>query len=291
MDNNSSRFTIREDSADVPDSIYTADAENLRIEKLGNRLTLVTMLIPCLMAVVLAVAYLDIKNRVVSTQNSGTIGVQNLAKDLESRFSNLSLKQAKLEEQLNQNTSALQTLSAGLKANLTKSMDDVKGGLKGKANQSDLKALSKETESAIGNLKKQLAEINASFDKFDEELAGQILLISQSVKEDHEALANLEGKALHLENEKLSKESLKLSIGLERLSLQEMVKDNIRKVEKKLSRLDKRIKALDQQVKKQAIQSPQPLSSPVQVHQPTAPKDSTPSAPESTTTIEELPIN
>ena len=195
MDNDSSRFTIHEDSAEVPDSIYTADAENLRIEKLGNRLTLVTVLIPCLLAVVLAVAYLDIKNRVVSSQNTGIIGVQNLAKDLESRFSNLSLKQTKLEEQLNENTSALQTLSAGIKANLTKSMDDVKGGLEGKANQSDLKALTKKTETAIGELKKELADLDASLAKFDEELAGQILLISQGVKEDHEKLASLDEKA------------------------------------------------------------------------------------------------
>ena len=89
----------------------------------------------------------------------------------------------------------------------------------------------------------------------------------------------------------MSKESLKLSIGLERLSLQEMVKDNIREVEKKLSQMDKRIKALDQQVKKQAMQTPPPQSAPVQVHQPAAPKGSTSSSPASPTTIEELPIN
>jgi hypothetical protein len=116
--NDTSRFTIRDMEAE-PDSMYIADAENLRIEKLSTRITLVAVLIPCLLVVVLAVAYLDIKNRVINTQSTGSMGVQNFSKDLESRFSNLSLKQAKLE-QLAENTEALKTATAALQVNLKK---------------------------------------------------------------------------------------------------------------------------------------------------------------------------
>ena len=66
--NDASRFTIRDGEAE-PDTIYIADAENLRIEKLSTRVTLVAVLIPCLLVVVLAIAYLDIKNRVINTQH------------------------------------------------------------------------------------------------------------------------------------------------------------------------------------------------------------------------------
>jgi hypothetical protein len=63
------RFTIR-DEGETPDSFYMADAENLRIEKLSTRITLVAVLIPCLLVIVLAVAYLDIKNRVTCARRS-----------------------------------------------------------------------------------------------------------------------------------------------------------------------------------------------------------------------------
>ena len=58
-----SRFTIRGAQTE-PDAVYMADADNLRIEKLSTRVTLVAVLIPCLLVVVLVIAYLDIKNRV-----------------------------------------------------------------------------------------------------------------------------------------------------------------------------------------------------------------------------------
>ncbi len=119
-----SRFTLR-GGEDVQNSIYISDAENLRIEKLSTRVTLVAVLIPCLLVIVLAVAYLDIKNRVINTQNTGSMGVQNLSKDLESRFSNLSLKQAKLEDQFAANSKSLETTTAALQVNLQKAITEV----------------------------------------------------------------------------------------------------------------------------------------------------------------------
>ena len=120
-----SRFTIRDEES-APDSIFMADAENLRIEKLGTRITLVAVLIPCLLVIVLAIAYLDIKHRVISTQNTGSMGVQNLSNDLESRFSSLSLKQAKIEQQLAETSKALDTATATFQVNLKKATAELK---------------------------------------------------------------------------------------------------------------------------------------------------------------------
>ena len=278
------RFTIRDGEAE-PDSIYISDAENLRIEKLSTRVTLVAVLIPCLLVVVLAIAYLDIKNRVINTQNSGSMGVQNLSKDLESRFSNLSLKQAKIEEQLAQNTKALETATAALQINLKKTTSEFKRITDGKPDRTEITAVVTKTESSVAALKKEMADLNMAFSKFDEELAAQILLMAEGLKKDQGRLAEIEKKAQQLDAEKLGKASLDLALGLERLGLQEMVKDRIREIEKKLAEVNKQMDALNQRLNAQvqkAPPSPSAIASPTTPAAPSDAKSSPPSIVEQT---------
>jgi chromosome segregation ATPase len=273
-----SRFTIRGAQAE-PDAMYMADADNLRIEKLSTRVTLVAVLIPCLLVVVLVIAYLDIKHRVINTQTSGSMGVQNLSKDLESRFSNLSLKQAKMEEQLTETSNALETATAALQINLKKATTEFKRMTDDKADRSALAAITHKTEASVAALQKDMADLNTAFSKFDEELAAQILLMADGLKKDQGRLAEIEKKAQRLDLEKLSKESMELTLGLERLGLQEMVKDRIREVEKKLAAFSKQIDSLNQRLNAQAQKASRSSSAgaaPVPSPKPPLPPDPNP---------------
>lgn len=275
QNDNRSRFTIR-DEEDVPD--YVADAENLRVEKLSTRITLVAVLIPCLLAIVLAIAYLDIKNRVINTQNTGSIGVEKLSQDLESRFSSLSLKQAKIEQALAEQSKTLETTSAALQVNLKKASTELKRLTEGKPDQAALTALSKKTDVELTALQKDIADLNTAFSKFDDELAAQIQLMAEGLKKDQARLAQLEKKALRLDSEKLSKESMDLALGLERLGLKEMVKERIRAVEKKITDLSKKIDTLNQRLNAQARKA-SPSSQATAPSKPTAPSSPPSAAP------------
>jgi uncharacterized coiled-coil protein SlyX len=81
-----------------------------------------------------------------------------------------------------------------------------------------------------------------------------------------------------------------LALGLERLGLQEMVKDRIREVEKKLAAINQKIAALNQrldaQAKKASISSP-PVAAPAPSPTPSPPSDPKPSS----TNIVEQTIN
>ncbi|BBO88265.1 hypothetical protein [Desulfosarcina ovata] len=270
----SARFTIRDDET-VPDTPYMADAENLRIDKLSIRITLVAILIPCLLVVVLAVAYLDIRNRVISTQTSGSMGVQNLAKDLDSRFSSLSLKQATIEENLAEQAKAMETATAGIQVNMKKRVDELQRIVEKKTDQAALDALNEKTQATLADLQKAMSELNAGFDKFDEELASQILRIADGMKKDQELLSKVQKRLQQLENEKLSKESLDLAIGLERLSLQEMVKGNIRTMDNKLAGLEKKLTALNQRL--DSLSRSISTAAPVRTYSPPPPETSPPS--------------
>lgn len=282
----STRFTIRDDrqaEAAAPDTLYQSDAETLRIEKLSTRITLVSVLIPCLLVVVLTVAYLDIKKRVINTQTSGSMGVQNLSKDLESRFSNLSLKQAKIEEQLLEQAKTVEATTAAVQVNLKKQTDEIKRIVAHKADQATVDKLAagvKQASSDITALRQEMTDLGAAFDKFDAELAGQIQLIADGLKRDQGRLTEIEKTAQRLDTEKMSKEALDLAMGIERLSIQEMVKDNLRKVDRKLADLNKTVDGLDRRIdslaKKIATQ-PSPTTAPAPVVKPNPPPAPAPS--------------
>lgn len=272
-ENHDARFTIRDDES-TPDSLYVADAENLRIEKLSTRITLVAVLIPCLLVIVLTIAYLDIKNRVIKTQNTGSMGVQNLSKDLESRFSSLSLKQAKIEADLAETSKTLETATAALQVNLKKVTTELKRTIDAKPDPSALAAMRKKTGAGIAALQKEVAELDAALSKFDEELSGQIQIMADGLKQDQERMDEIESKTNQLESEKISKSSMELALGLERLAIQEMVKERIREIQQKLSAMDKRIKALDQRLENRLTGTPVPSPSPTKApaaHQPVVP--------------------
>ena len=259
--NDSTRFTLRDDAR--PESVYASEAENLRIEKLSSRITLIAFLIPCLLAIVLAVAYFDLQKRVARTHDTGSMGVQNLSKDLESRFSNLSLKLAKLEAQQADQAKQLETGTAALQVNLKKALADVKRLSEKMPDQKDLTELANQTQASVSTVQKEVADLSAAFEKFDEELAAQIMLMADRLKKDQGRLAAVEKMTRQLDADKMSKATMDLELDLERLALQEMVNEKIRSLEKTIETLGEKIDAVDQrqQVRAKPSSSAGPMAS------------------------------
>jgi hypothetical protein len=242
--NDSTRFTLHDDAP--PESVYASDVENLRIEKLSSRITLIAFSIPILLAVALAVAYYDLQRRMVRTYDTGSMGVQNLSKDLESRFSNLSLKLAKLEAQQADQAKKLETGTAALQVSLKKALADVKRLTDDMPSQKALADLANQTQASVSAVQKEVADLNAAFEKFDEDLAAQILLMADRLKKDQGRLAAVEEKTRQLEAEKLSKPAMDLELDLERLALQEMVNEKMRRLETALEALSRKIDSVAQ---------------------------------------------
>ncbi len=94
------KFQIRIDG-DQPDSLFSDNFESLRIEQLSRKVTIFTVLLPIVFIILIAAAYMDIRFRVLKADSAETGEVTQLSKALESRFSSLSVKYAKLEESFN----------------------------------------------------------------------------------------------------------------------------------------------------------------------------------------------
>ena len=75
-----------------PDELYHEEMKDLRVEKLNQRITLLTILLPCLIAVAIYFGYRDLTSRVHQGRDSRNIEVQKLSKQMEEFTKNFNEK-------------------------------------------------------------------------------------------------------------------------------------------------------------------------------------------------------
>ena len=66
-----------------PDDLYHEEMKDLRVEKLNQRITLISIILPCLMAVAIYFGYRDLTVRVHQDRDSGNLEVQKLSEQME----------------------------------------------------------------------------------------------------------------------------------------------------------------------------------------------------------------
>ena len=139
-------------TADPDERLFHDELTELRIDRIGQRLTLISVLLPILIIVILTLGYLDLKRRVIGLQDSGSATVQHLSNDLESRFSTLSVRVAELEQSLEKRLTDLDRKAADQATRLAPIAADLKRLASEKADRGEIKA-------ATAALEKQLPPI------------------------------------------------------------------------------------------------------------------------------------
>ena len=157
-ENDNSRFQFSADD-DEPEAIVQDELRELKIEKLGQRVTLLTILIPCMIGVILVITYLDIKDRVTRSYDTGAIGVQKLSKDLASKFSSLSLDQAKIKDIQAKTIPELEKSAAFLKSRITKLQKSMTQVTDSTISRDELTRVAENLSNKIADLTKKIADI------------------------------------------------------------------------------------------------------------------------------------
>lgn len=258
----SERFKISRND-DENEAVYLSEADDLRIEKLSHRMTIISIIIPCLVIIILFLTYLDIKRRVTTTRDTGAIGVQNLSKDLESRFSVLSLKQAKLEESLSIQDAALKKSSAALQVRFKKLESSFKSGLSKKADKKSISALKSTIGKSVEPVRKTMMDLSGRLDKLNEELTAHLSLMKEQVDNQKTEVENLKSLVESLNKERITKEDVKIAIEIEKLSLRKILDDQLSEVNAKMETVQKEtrdqlktLKAIQTELKKMGATKP-----------------------------------
>lgn len=208
---------------------YQDELTQLRIDRLGQRLTLLSTLLPIAIVVILALGYVDLKRRVAGLQDSGAATVQTLSDDLMSRFSTLSVRVAELEAHLektmadaaalrSEQTERLTQFEARLKdleteqlagrqlkaatetlaqqvASLTERLDSQDTSLKTTSNR--LEGEIQATAASLQAIEARVADLTAAVEPIREEqaaLAAEVERLGAAIKRDREASRQAEEK-------------------------------------------------------------------------------------------------
>ena len=304
-----SSFKLGGDDQDN-DSVMQSELQELKIEKLSQRVLLLTILIPCMIGIIVVISYLDIKDRVSRTQSSGTIGVQKLSKELESKFSSLSLEQAKLKEIQSKKIPALEKDTAFLQTRLKKvqtSISALEVIEAAKIERDELDRVVASLNTKIAAIPDQLRGELEAFRTADRDLKTQAQTLEKQLGEMAGAFSQLSEKLAGLQSDlssvsatKIDKNELDLALKLKEIAFRQEILAATASMEKKLEALHKEILSLKKAQTKPAAAQQQPVQQQPAQQQPVQPETKTsettatePQAapkPEGTTTIEEQTI-
>ncbi len=280
-DKENPRFKIRfdEDASAVDDeSSLQGAVDNLRIDKLRRKTNLMALLIPLLIGTVAVFGYLDLRNRYDKNLSTGSSEVQSLSKALESKFSSLSIRQAKLESLLPEKLAEIENATVALKIKLQQAETLLNNNLKASKSgnqalqeriedvdksiaplQAEMKKLESQITSLEGRVSKELSTLSDGIDKTRKDVKDVLKQASQ------QASAALEGRLDDRLEKKLDKKMFELAI-----RHQERLEQMTTRLSEQVQALQKKVSLLEEQQKASGTR-PGLRSEPASPDQPAAP--------------------
>lgn len=249
-ENDNSRFQFSADE-DEPEAILQDELQELKIEKLGQRVTLLTILIPCMIGVILVITYLDIKDRVTRSHDTGAIGVQKLSKDLASKFSSLSLEQAKIKDIQAKKLPELEKSAAFLKSRITKLQESINKMSASAINRNELARVTKTLTDKLADIPQDLQPEFEELALMDNQIVNHYNQVSSDIKVLSDSMIEIDARmdTIKKEMETLSenainKDDLELTLKLKEIGYRQSLLDKTALLEKEIQSIRKEIKAL-----------------------------------------------
>jgi len=224
MDDEGQTFQIQEES------------EDLKLKKLSSRITRISIILPCLLGIIIVAAYFDLRKNLTSVNIKGDMGVETLSKELESRFSALSIKEANLEDTLNKK---IATLEASTKeAELAIKNIRTARNADNKKTEDALKNI----EATLDSIPKELKKISSDLKQFDQVFTEKLSTFSQFVSSSKNDLLEIRSDISSLKSTKVDQAALKDQQKVYQLALRQStthLEDRIKSIENMLKELEK----------------------------------------------------
>ncbi|WP_321493213.1 hypothetical protein [uncultured Desulfobacter sp.] len=244
---------FKDNGSSLGGEIFQQEANTLKIEKLSQRVTIISVIIPCIIIAILAFVYMDITEKVVDVDQTQADQVSRVSKELEIKLNALDVRIAKTTHQLDEKLTVLETKRQDLE-NQTAKMSAAKV---------DLKAM----EAALAKLEKRI-QANADQDKSTlaalERINQQLLSAIDKNNSDFKTASEQIKKEFNLFKEDFQARLLELSAYEERIAqlakdqsllgkkLDELKNETAANIESKVDeKLDKKLSLLRQDLENQ----------------------------------------
>ncbi len=239
-DYKSDDIDLPEDPGSIPSSGYQQEINTLKIEKLSNRVTIISVIIPVLITAILAFAYMDMKERVIDVDETKKHQMDQVAKQLEEKVNALDVRIAKNRFDFDQKVPELTQKGQALENQVAKMGSEKAGDKEFKKFMQETVTAVKDQKALLDKLEKRIQN-NSDQNKSALETVERInTALQKTIKENDTHFQTAAGKIQ--EEIKLFKEEFDARL----LELADYDQE-IAKLKKTASLLETQIKELDSQ--------------------------------------------
>lgn len=276
------QFKMRLDEEEVEETPMPTSVDDLRLEKLNTRVTLISILIPVLIVVVLVIAYLDIKKRVIQTEDTGQLTAESLSKELESRFDSLTMAQKVVEENLARLKDQSNQSVAKVQIYLKKLQDQLNSASKKMASQKDMRAAKSQLDQSVTNVAQSLDELKLQLGEIEQTLTPRLSDLEKTLTESKTGMTQLEEQLSVLDENKIDKAKMDLALKLEVLKIKQAYKAQLEDLQTRLKSVEGKVAKVEgkiaQKASKPAVKppAPKPTTAPSPAPVPAVPAPSSP---------------
>jgi DNA repair exonuclease SbcCD ATPase subunit len=265
MEQDKFRFKLGEEGPEPP-----AIDEGLqrRVRKLSLRMSFLTLMLPCLIALVIYVAYRDLNLRVARTQHSELQSVDRLAADLEQKTAALLARVSELEATAGAKLDEVSKSVAALHEGIKKAEATVERHNTDKADKKELEAAAVRVDAALAALSKDLQgltrevqalapfreelgsasalrndvnSVSARLQKLENSLGKDLTGLAGYMDRNKADLTQIKTELANLQSRKLDRESIDLEILKAKKSYQTALDQEMSRIEKTLSTIQRRL--------------------------------------------------
>jgi DNA repair exonuclease SbcCD ATPase subunit len=273
---NPSEFRFDSDDQE-PESYYHEELKDLRIEKLSQRVTLLTILLPCLIAVAIYFGYRNLSDSVSQSSDTGSLEIQRLTKELEDLSKNFNQKLITFSTTLstqdkdigtsiegrlfaiNKNIGALQhdfkSLNEDLKRDLKKNQNTIEKLMASKADKKSQAVAVEKINASIKPLKKELQKLKAmrqnlktvsgNIKKLESKLTKKINAVTAKAEQVAKEYEQIGTSLTKLSGNTIDKDALAVALALERLKLSKNFENQLAE---EVSDLNQRLESLQMEI-------------------------------------------
>ena len=265
---NPPEFRFNADDQD-PEAFYREEIKDLRVEKLSQRIMLLSILLPILIGVAIFFAYRDLTGRVGRSQDTGSIEVQRISRQLEEiskkfnekliTFSTtLSTQDKNFDTTIsgklaavNKNIDALNKNVDALNKSLNQTRSTVKNLAASKADKKSqdaafakinaaLKPLKKELKSLTG-LRQELKTVSTGIKSLESTLNQKLAEVATAAEQSQKDTAQLQTSITRLSDDKIDKDTFGLEAFKLKKNFQNLLSYEITAINQKLDSIQKKI--------------------------------------------------
>jgi DNA repair exonuclease SbcCD ATPase subunit len=285
------RFQLGDEEPEPP---AIDEALQRRVHKLSQRMSFLTLMLPCLIALVIYVAYRDINLRVAQTQQSELQSVDRIAKDLELKSAALLTRVSELEAAVGAKLDEASKSAFALQEEIKKAEAAVERHTTDKADKKQLEDSAARVDAALAVLSKDVQgltrevqgvtkdlqalapfreelgsasalrndvnSVSARLQKLENSLGKDLTGLAGYMDRNKAELTQIKTELANLQSRKLDRESTDLEILKAKKSYQTALDQEMSRIEKTLSAIQRRLDQIERAFASPAVRGTAPAA-------------------------------